>query len=265
MLTLFWIFLTTFAIILVFDHPVYGLRRYEKPSSLSRSVVFVLRAEFQDVGDSLWTGVGFGDRNNDSIIDFIGVFVKDSGAQTGITDTHINSTTGQFTPDVNTNVQTISIAVSNAAGSTGTQVTAKFARAINSKDTQEDLDLDGCTIFNMPLQPMASVDHSEQQGNYLKSLKQLKVCDIQKHCTVDIRELKLKGETKVIKKLPEPISPPKPSTEDPRKSHESSAISKPHLQASPSVEVAHSVDISGKGDPCSFTAPTTASTGVTTR
>ncbi|KAI1722081.1 DOMON domain-containing protein [Ditylenchus destructor] len=230
-----------------FHSPDYSLEWAYEP--ISKSIVFVLRAN----GDaSFWTGVGFGDRNNNSMVDFIGVFVKNGGAQAGITDAFIDSTNGNLTPDPNSNVQTISIGVSNTAlAENGTQVTAKFARPINSKDSKHDLDIAACTIFNLPLLAVPMETEEKDAQNYLKWLKQLRVCDIEKYCTVDVRELKLRESAKNFPSNKEELSPVE----------ESKLLTQPidgpkkEQKQADALEVAHSVDYSGTGDPCSYRGP----------
>ncbi|KAI1718607.1 DOMON domain-containing protein [Ditylenchus destructor] len=227
-----------------FHSPDYSLEWAYEP--ISKSIVFVLRAN----GDaSFWTGVGFGDRNNNSMVDFIGVFVKNGGAQAGITDAFIDSTNGNLTPDPNSNVQTISIGVSNTAlADNGTQVTAKFARPINSRDSKHDLDIAACTIFNLPLLAVPMESEEKDAQNYLKWLKQLRVCDIEKYCTVDVRELKLRESAKNFPSNREELSP----VEESKRLTQSIDVPKKEQKEADVLEVAHSVDYSGAGDPCSY-------------
>lgn len=81
------------------------------------------------------------------MVDFVGAFVKEDGAQTGLTDAFIDSATGRLSVDPLPNVQTIAIELSHSTPTpNGTQLTAKFARPIRTKDNRHDLDISACTV-----------------------------------------------------------------------------------------------------------------------
>uniref|UniRef100_A0AC34FIL7 DOMON domain-containing protein n=1 Tax=Panagrolaimus sp. ES5 TaxID=591445 RepID=A0AC34FIL7_9BILA len=240
----------------------YSLQWAYEPQS--KNVVFVLKQK-SDL-NNFWTGVGFGDRKK-GFIDFIGVFVKNG--QIGIADTHIIPDDGHLTPDPSTNVQSIAFDYHNKS------VTAKFARALKSPDDKFDQNLDNCQIFNFAING-GSISRSGIVPDFDEVVEK-RICDIDKNCIVDIRP-HLKSESE---------SSPEGSQKSSKNNNDSKllfsdqknvdndnnedgmasmvmywVLYSPSLDISSSAsatnkkitkpEFAESVDISGTGDPCSF-------------
>ncbi|KAE9554093.1 hypothetical protein FO519_002682 [Halicephalobus sp. NKZ332] len=132
--------------------------------------------------------------------------------QIGIADTYIDPSEGSLTPDRFTNVQSISVDYSNGT------LTAKFARSIDNPDEEQDHSLSGCQILNFAVNGGA-ISRAGISPNF-DEIKEKKICDIEKYCLVDLGQQK-ETQNQSEKKKENP-------------------------------EFAHSVDISGTGDPCSF-------------
>uniref|UniRef100_A0A7E4VJ77 DOMON domain-containing protein n=1 Tax=Panagrellus redivivus TaxID=6233 RepID=A0A7E4VJ77_PANRE len=209
----------------------------------SKNVVFVLkqRSELKN----FWTGIGFGDRKKE-VIDFIGVFVKNG--QIGIADTYINPDEGTIHPDASTNVQSIAFDY-DVINKT---VTAKFARSLKSPDIDFDRSLDKCITFNFAYRG-GRITRADIRPD-LDELIEKRVCDIAKYCEVDLHSTSTTDE---------PVRAPSTLKDDDDDhiapmviqeamagdSREAGSIKdKPEKP-----EIAASVDISGTGDPCSFT------------
>ena len=132
--------------------------------------------------------------------------------QIGIADTHIDPSEGSLTPDKFTNVQSIAFDYSNGI------LTAKFARSIDNPDEEQDHSLAACQILNFPVNG-GSISRTGISPNFNEIIEK-KICEIEKNCVVDLKSTQESSNQSGKKK--------------------------------DSPEFAHSVDISGTGDPCSF-------------
>ncbi|KAI6178550.1 DOMON domain and Cellobiose dehydrogenase, cytochrome domain-containing protein [Aphelenchoides besseyi] len=167
----------------------------------SANAVFVLK--LNTTKPAFWTGVGF--NGSRKAIDFVGILVRKG--QVAVADAYINSSGVLYTDIVN-NVKTIGHEYN------GQHLLVKFARPLESPDTINDQPLSGCVTFLMPRAPGNVESHGIQPR--LDDFNRFKVCDLAKHCAIDMSEEKQKK--------------------------------KPKEQ----VKFSKSVDYSGTGDPCSF-------------
>lgn len=102
-----------------------------------------------------------------------------------------------------------------------------------------------------------------ENENYLKWLKQLRVCDIDKHCVVDVREWKLRGffpnylfiYVYGLESTKNSLNDEVEGDGGGKMIGRPAEFKKQQLRQEDALEVAHSVDVSGTGDPCSFRGP----------
>ncbi|KAI6241365.1 hypothetical protein M3Y99_00363500 [Aphelenchoides fujianensis] len=177
----------------------YSLEWAYEPQS--QNAVFVLK--LNTTKSAFWTGVGF--NGSRKAVDFVGILVRNH--QVALADAYINSS-GVLYTDVVSNVRTIGHEYD------GEHLLVKFARPLVSPDINNDQSLDGCVTFLLPRQPGDVESHGIRP--HLDEFHRFKVCDIRKHCEIQMTQEK-------------PTKKPKEE-----------------------VKFAKSVDVSGLGDPCSF-------------